>query len=106
MAYPMSHLDVFLQRNTIFTIICLVLSYSLMWALPSNMPTSISLIMMMFSLDAAKGLDTIIGVKPFDFYNTNIYPYFDIADGLTWCMYPVTGYFFAYFYNRFRIRGM
>jgi hypothetical protein len=102
----LSHLEVLLQRNTLFTLFCLVLSYGFMWLLPSNMPKSVSIIMMLFSLVTAKSLDTSIGVPPFDLYNTNIYPYFDLADILTWCLYPVFGYFFAYYYNRFRIHGI
>ncbi|MDR6549873.1 hypothetical protein [Paenibacillus qinlingensis] len=102
----MSHLDVLFQRNTIFTMICLVLGYGFVWLLPRMMPRSISLLMMLFSIESATALDTVIGVKPFDFYNANIYPYFDLADLLTWSLYPVFGYLFAYYYNKFRIKGL
>jgi hypothetical protein len=102
----MSSLDILFQRNTIFTIVCLVLSYGFISILPSKMPRSVSILVMLFSLDMAKGLDTSIGVEPFDFYNANIYSFFDIADLLTWCLYPVSGYLFIYYYHKFRIHGI
>lgn len=102
----MSSFDILLQRNTIFIIVCLVLSYGFISFLPSTLPRSVSILMMLFSLDMAKGLDTSIGVPPFDFYNTNIYPFFDIADWLTWCLYPVFGYLFVYYYHKLRIYGI
>ncbi|SEO96443.1 hypothetical protein [Paenibacillus sp. OV219] len=102
----MNPLDQLFHRNVLFLICCIVVSMIIVWRLPRGFPRSMSIIIMLFSLDLAKGLDNTIGLEPFIFYNTNINPKFDFADALTWVLYPMIGYLFTYIFNRYRIEGM
>ncbi len=91
--------------NDWFIMICLPIIYAIVWRLPSMLPRSISLLVMLFSLSLAKGADNTLGSKPLDLYDTNEMPKFDLTDLLTWGLYPAFGYLFIYAYQHYRIRG-
>ncbi|REE68804.1 hypothetical protein A8990_13670 [Paenibacillus taihuensis] len=101
----MKLLEELVSRNDLFLIACLIVTYIFAWKKPRPFPLSIIILMMLFSLDLAKGLDNTIGLEPFSFYNTNVSPKFDVADALTWLLYPMVGYMFTYYFSRFRIHG-
>lgn len=101
----MNLLEELFSRNVLFLIACLAVTYIFAYKMPRPFPLSIIILMMLFSLDLAKGLDNTIGLEPFNFYNTNISPVFDLADALTWLLYPMVGYMFTFYYSRSRIQG-
>ncbi|RAP76018.1 hypothetical protein [Paenibacillus montanisoli] len=103
----MSFVEFLIQKkNVLFTSACLIVAYTIIWRLRKALPASVSMIMMLFSLDLAFSLDNTLGLPPFDFYNTNIIPSFNGPDALTLLLYPAFGFLFTYFYYRFRISGV
>ena len=101
MIYPPKDID----GNDWFVAVCLIVLYAVAWRLPRLIPKSVALLVMLFSLSLAKGADNTLGTKPLDLYDTNEIPKFDVADLVTWGLYPVCGYLFIHAYQRFRIRG-
>jgi hypothetical protein len=52
-----------------------------------------------------KVFDTVIGTKPFDFYDINDSPKYEVFDLLNFFLYAPFGYLFLYFFDRWNIRG-
>ncbi|TVY07123.1 hypothetical protein FPZ49_25365 [Paenibacillus cremeus] len=61
---------------------------------------------MILSLSTALSMDHSIGVPPIDLYDTNIYPWLTLSELPTWGMYPISGYLFIYFYDKWKINGL
>ncbi|WP_308639510.1 hypothetical protein [Paenibacillus silvisoli] len=101
----MAFIELLLQKNVLFSLVCILVCYTIIWRLWKALPASVSILMMLFSTVLAFGLDNTLGVEPFDFYNTNVVPTFTLPDAFTWLLYPAFGFLFTYFYYRFRIGG-
>ncbi|HZG84764.1 hypothetical protein [Paenibacillus sp.] len=92
--------------NDWFILGCIVVGYFIVYRLRRTFPTSLTLLIMLFSLSLAKAADHTLGIKPLDWYDTNEIPVFDVADLLTWFIYPVAGFIFVHSYHRLRVQGL
>jgi len=94
------------DENDWFILGCIAVGYVLVYRLRRTFPLSLTLMVMLFSLSLAKAADHTLGIKPLDWYDTNEIPVFDVADLLTWFIYPVAGFLYVYSYHRLRIQGL
>ena len=94
------------DANDWFILGCVAIGYLLVYRLRRTFPTSLMLLIMLFSLSLAKGADHTLGIKPLDWYDTNEIPVFDVADFMTWFIYPAAGFLFIHGYHRLRIQGL
>ncbi|WP_276353376.1 hypothetical protein [Cohnella caldifontis] len=92
--------------NDWFNVIVLVIEYVLFFFLPPRIPKSVAALVMLIGLALPLVWDHSLGTPPIDLYDTNVYPELTFADVLTWAMYPPLAYFFAYLYDKLRIRGL
>lgn len=94
------------DSNEWFIIIALIFTYLMVWLLPKQFPTSITILMLMYGATFARMTDRILGAKPYQLYDMNDTSKFDLMDLLTWCLYPSFGYFFLYLYDKWNLRGV
>jgi len=92
--------------NVIFNI--LMFGAGAFWVirLPVRLPKSVSALIMVISLAIPLSLDHSIGVPPIDLYDTNIFPWLTLSELPTWGLYPISGYLFIYFYDKWKIKGL
>jgi hypothetical protein len=63
--------------------------------------------MMLFNVFLGQTVDYIIAVPPYDLYDVNDRPNYEIFDFILYfLLYPPTAYLVIYFYNKWRIKGL
>lgn len=92
--------------NDYFVLSCIVVAYGFMYILPKRFPSSITYLLLLFSSTCACMLDNSIGGNIFDLYDIMDGPAFTIMDFVVYLLYAPFGYFFIYFYDLFRLKGI
>lgn len=93
------------DSNEWFILASLFISIVIFIVLPKRFPHTLTILILLYCMFVPKLLDTIIGTKPFDFYDINDSPKYEIFDLLTWFTYIPFGYFFLYFYDKWHVTG-
>ncbi|MDB5053218.1 MAG: hypothetical protein JWM44_1268 [Bacilli bacterium] len=92
--------------NDCFVLSFIVVAYGFMYILPKRFPLSVTCLLLLFCSTTACMLDNSIGGDIFDLYDIMDGPAYTIMDFVVYFMYAASGYFFIYFYDLFRIRGI
>lgn len=99
-------LPVKFDLNEWFILIMLALGYSIMFKLPPRFPRSIVILVLLLSICIVKIVDVVWMQPPYDLYDVNDTPYYELFDFFTWFLYPPFAYFCVYFYDRQQLRGL
>lgn len=98
-------LPVEFDQNEWFQIIVLIVTMSLVLFLPKRFPTSMVILMFLFSSTTARMTDHLLATPPLDLYDINDTAKYDLIDLLTYILYAPFAYLFLYFYKKFNLRG-
>lgn len=94
------------DENEWFIFTVLFVTTLLIIRMPKRLPWSITVLVFLYSAVAARAIDRILGGPPYDLYDINDTPYFDLVDLFTYFLYPAFGYFFVYLYEKWQLRGL
>jgi hypothetical protein len=86
-------------------LIFLLISFIIIVCLPKRFPKSVTLLMLMFGLIVAKTLDHILGIPPYDLYDTNDLKKYEFSDVFLYILYMPFSYIFFYSYDYLKLRG-
>jgi hypothetical protein len=92
--------------NDCFLLSCIAVTYGSMYVLPKRFPLSVTFLLMLFSSTVVSMLDNSIGGNIFDLYDIMDGPAYTIMDFVVYLLYAPAGYFFIYFYDLFRVKGI
>ncbi|KRF09916.1 hypothetical protein [Paenibacillus sp. Soil787] len=90
--------------NDCFLLSCIAVAYGFMYMLPKRFPLSVAFLLMLFSSTVSSMLDNSTGGNIFDLYDIMDGPAYTIMDFVVYLLYAPAGYFFIYFYDRFRVK--
>jgi hypothetical protein len=91
------------DKNEWFVLTMLVISYGAVILLPKRLPRSVMIVGLVWGFASSTLLDFTIGGGLMDFYKVNDSNRYELTDLLTYFMFAPFGYFFAYFYDLFKI---
>ncbi|MRG86120.1 hypothetical protein [Salinibacillus xinjiangensis] len=94
------------DHNEWFLLISLVLIYGVMFLLPKHIPTTITILVMIFSILSARFLDHLMAGPTINFYDMMDTGKYDLTDVFLYFLYGPFGYFFIYVYEKFNIQGL
>ncbi|WP_040203725.1 hypothetical protein [Neobacillus jeddahensis] len=94
------------DSNEWFIILSIIVAYSFILILPKRFPLSITLILLIFNMTYAQVVDHILAGVSVDLYDINDVEKYEWFDWITWFLYPPFGYLFAYFYDKWSVRGV
>ncbi|TLS52366.1 hypothetical protein FE782_10360 [Paenibacillus antri] len=92
--------------NDWFVLGCIAFLYSAVYLMPKRLSKSTMLLIFLFSATFASILDNSIGGHIFDLYDIMDGPAYTVMDFTLYFLYAPFGYFFVYFYDLFRVRGL
>ncbi len=93
------------NANEWFLLIALAVASAAALCLPKRFPHAVTLVILMFCLYVPKVLDTMIGTQPFDLYDINDSPKYEVFDLISWFTFAPFGYLYLYVYDRLQLRG-
>ncbi|WP_199623676.1 hypothetical protein [Paenibacillus alkalitolerans] len=93
------------DTNEWFVLATIAVNAVIILLLPKRLPTSVALLIMLFSVASAKTLDHILGTPPTDSFDVNDSPKYEIFDLLMYFLYTPFGYYLIYFYDRWKPKG-
>ncbi|MFC5451932.1 hypothetical protein [Paenibacillus aestuarii] len=99
-------LPVKFDLNEWFILITLALGYGIMFRLPPRFPKSVVILVLLLSISIVKIVDVVWMQPPYDLYDVNDTPYYELFDFFTWFLYPPFAYFCVYVYDRQQLRGL
>jgi hypothetical protein len=101
--YPPVRFD----TNEWFLLFSLAFLLTIVLMLPKRFsPVSIT-VFTVFSIFISQTIDSIIAVVPFDFYDVNDSPKFEVMDAAMYFLhYPAYTYIFLYFYDKWKLKGI
>jgi hypothetical protein len=91
------------DKNEIYIILMLIISYSALISLPKKLPLNITLLFLVWGFASSTLFDFTIGGGLLDFYKVNDSNRYELTDVLTYFLFATFGYYFVYFYERFNI---
>jgi len=91
------------DKNEIYIIVMLVIAYSALFLLPKKLPPNITLLFLVWGFASSTLFDFTIGGGLLDFYKVNDSNRYELSDVLSYFLFATFGYFFVYFYERFKI---
>ncbi|MDQ0860445.1 hypothetical protein [Bacillus sp. V2I10] len=94
------------MMNELYIVITLFTALWISVKLPKIFPPAITLLIFTFSAFIALTADHILDLPPYDIYDVNDSPEFEVWDFIYYSMYGFFGSFFLYLYQQWRIRGM
>ncbi|MFD0694778.1 hypothetical protein ACFQZT_11795 [Paenibacillus sp. GCM10027628] len=79
----------------------------LFFVLPKRTPMPVALLIMVFNSYLGRATDNILAAPfPFDLYDSMDTPLYDLFDFIVYSIpYSLYGYFYVYFYDKFRLPG-
>ncbi|MBM7570838.1 hypothetical protein [Aquibacillus albus] len=99
-------LPVQFDKNEWFVLIGLVIFYTAVFVLPKRFPLSISILVMLFTLTIARISDHLLSTSDINFYNVMDSGKYELFDVFVYILYGPFGYFLAYFYDKWKLKGM
>lgn len=90
-------------KNEIYILIMLVVSYAAFFLFPKRLPTSITILFLVWGFASSTLFDFTIGGGLLDFYKVNDSNKYELFDLLTYFLFAPFSYFFIYFYERLKI---
>lgn len=78
----------------------------ILWKLPRRFPMSVTILLYLYGILVSASLDDMLGTPPYDLYDVNDDPKYELFDLLMYVIYPVYSYYFIYVIDRWRIRGL
>ena len=87
----------------LFHILALVI---LLYKLPKRFPTSITILLLMFTVTVARVVDHVIAGPHVDLYDIMDSGDFELFDLLCYVPYAPFGYVFIYIYDKFQLKGI
>ncbi|OZM58157.1 hypothetical protein CIB95_00845 [Lottiidibacillus patelloidae] len=94
------------DQNEWFIIISIILSYTFIYFLPHRFPTSISILVMFFSVFVARVVDELLAGPKVDFYDVIDSGKYELFDIISYMMYAPFAYLLVYFFDKFQLRGL
>lgn len=91
------------DKNEIYILVMLVLSYAAIFLFPKILPRDITILFLVWGFASSTLFDFTIGGGLLDFYRVNDSNRYELTDLLTYFLFATFGYFFIYFYEKFRI---
>ncbi|WP_191557127.1 hypothetical protein [Metabacillus idriensis] len=92
--------------NELYIIMTLAAGLFLAVKLPKKFPAAVTILIFTFSAFIGLTADHILAIPPYDIYDVNDSPKFEVWDFIYYSMYGFFGYFFLYLYQQWRIRGI
>lgn len=100
--YPPKHFD----ANEWFLLTVTALEIAVAFALPRRFSLLTLVVIVAFNFYLAQMIDLIIAIKPYDLYDINDFPQYEIADFLIYVLtYPPMAYLVLYLYDRWQPKG-
>jgi hypothetical protein len=101
--YPPERFDI----NDWFILISLVVSLTIVFMLPKRFsPVSIT-VFAVCSVFISQTVDSLVAVKPFDLYDVNDSPKYEVMDVVIYYFnYPIYAYLFFYLYDKWKLKGI
>lgn len=93
------------NQNEWFIILVLLVSIALIIILP-RMELPFILVLNVYGITAGMFFDHTISIDPFNFYDVNDNSNYELFDFISYIMYGPFAYFFVYFYEKFKIKGL
>ncbi|NMD68657.1 hypothetical protein HHO41_00040 [Bacillus sp. DNRA2] len=91
------------DKNEIYILVMLALSYAAIFLFPKILPRDITILFLVWGFANSTLFDFTIGGGLLDFYRVNDSNRYELTDLLTYFLFATFGYFFIYFYEKFRI---
>lgn len=91
------------DKNEIYILVMLALSYAGIFLFPKILPRDITILFLVWGFASSTLFDFTIGGGLLDFYKVNDSNRYELTDLLTYFLFATFGYFFIYFYEKFRI---
>lgn len=92
--------------NDYFLLALILIGVGLIYKMPKRFPRSVTCLILLFCSTVASMLDNSLGGNIFDLYDIMDGPQYTIMDFFLYFMYPPSGYFFLYYYDRLRVKGI
>ncbi|WP_223593924.1 hypothetical protein [Neobacillus bataviensis] len=93
------------DENEWFLLLCVGLSYLVVFLLPRRFPRSLSVLFLLTGTTIARLSDHLLASPKLDLYNIMDTPNYDLFDLITYFLYAPFSYLFLYFYDKWNIRG-
>lgn len=84
----------------------IVIGFGLVYKMPKRFPQSVTLLILLFCSTVACALDNSMGGMAIDLYDIMDGPKYTIMDFVLYFFYPPLGYFFVYYYDRWKVKGI
>ncbi|MBB6694862.1 hypothetical protein H7B90_26035 [Cohnella xylanilytica] len=94
------------DSNEWFVLISLIIVYGVFLALPRRFPRVVALAYCSIGFGISMYWDFHLGIPPADLYDINDSPNYEITDMFLFVLYPPFAYFFVYFMDLWKIRGL
>lgn len=94
------------MQNELYILATIAVALLIMAKLPKKFPAGVTVLIFTFSALIGLTADHILAIPPYDVYDVNDSPNFEVWDFIYYSMYGFFGYFFLYIYQHYRIRGI
>lgn len=94
------------DENEWFIMISILILYIMVFLMPHPFPSTITILIFLSGGLLGIVADIILGVPPYDLYDANDSPKFDLFDMILWTiLYPPFGYILLYAYEKYKFTG-
>ncbi|MDF2959889.1 MAG: hypothetical protein K0S39_1624 [Paenibacillus sp.] len=93
------------SSNEWFILTTIAINIVVIWLLPKKLPVSLTVLLLLTGMMAAKTADFILAIPPYDLYNLNDSSKYEISDLMLSFVYPPFHYYFIYIYHTKRLKG-
>lgn len=80
--------------------------YIVVFVLPRQYPMSMGILLVLFGVFFGWLFDHSLAIEPFNYYDVNDSSNYEWSDVITYILYGPFSYFFIYFYDRWRVKGI
>ncbi|MFC5452328.1 hypothetical protein [Paenibacillus aestuarii] len=95
------------DANEWFILIAILFVFTTVLLLPKRFSTLFIVFMMLFNVFIGQTVDYLIAVPPYDLYDVNDRPDYELFDFLLYfLLYPPSAYIVLYFYSKWKIKGL
>jgi hypothetical protein len=91
--------------NDYFLFALILIGFGLVYKMPKRFPRSVTILILLFCSTVACVLDNSLGGNLIDLYDIMDGPKYAIMDFFLYFFYPPYGYFFVYYYDRWKVKG-